>query len=256
METVDNTRSYRRFLPAKVCACIHRRARHAGRAGGHSKAAFQAPTAGNQQLYTILDITDPALKATLADLCDHQPFIAGAPLVLVFLADCRRWLQRLSRSGHRGCTQARGRRPDAGRGRYLHRSPECRGGGAKSLGIGSCYIGDVLENAEQMREALHLPQHVVPACMLVFGRPTEQQKRTPQARPVCRTPLSVRIPTRDRTHDELRADFTAKAAANGQHNYDFDQRRAGILQTQVRERLFPGNDEECRDLSGRVPKVN
>ena len=49
-------------------------------------AAFQAPTAGNQQLYTILDITDPALKATLADLCDHQPFIAGAPLVLVFLA--------------------------------------------------------------------------------------------------------------------------------------------------------------------------
>ena len=48
-------------------------------------AAFQAPTAGNQQLYTILDITDPALKATLADLCDHQPFIAAAPLVLVFL---------------------------------------------------------------------------------------------------------------------------------------------------------------------------
>ena len=29
-------------------------------------AAFQAPTAGNQQLYTILDITDPALKARLA----------------------------------------------------------------------------------------------------------------------------------------------------------------------------------------------
>ena len=46
------------------------------------QAAFQAPTAGNQQLYTILNITDPALKATLADLCDHQPFIAKAPLVL------------------------------------------------------------------------------------------------------------------------------------------------------------------------------
>ena len=57
------------------------------------QAAFQAPTAGNQQLYTILNITDPALKARLADLCDHQPFIAKAPLVLVFLADCRRWLQ-------------------------------------------------------------------------------------------------------------------------------------------------------------------
>ena len=36
------------------------------------EAAFQAPTAGNQQLYTILDITDPDLRRNLADLCDHQ----------------------------------------------------------------------------------------------------------------------------------------------------------------------------------------
>lgn len=71
-------------------------------------AAFQAPTAGNQQLYTILDITDPALKATLADLCDHQPFIAGAPLVLVFLADCPPLAQRLPRRGHHGRPQAPG----------------------------------------------------------------------------------------------------------------------------------------------------
>ena len=43
------------------------------------EAAAQAPSAGCQQLYTILDITDPALKAALADSCDHQPFIAKAP---------------------------------------------------------------------------------------------------------------------------------------------------------------------------------
>ena len=55
------------------------------------EAATQAPSAGCQQLYTILDITDPALKAALADSCDHQPFIAKAPLVLVFCADCRKW---------------------------------------------------------------------------------------------------------------------------------------------------------------------
>ena len=41
------------------------------------EAATQAPTAGCQQLYTILDITDPALKAALADSCDHQPFKIG-----------------------------------------------------------------------------------------------------------------------------------------------------------------------------------
>ena len=41
--------------------------------------ACQSPTAGNQQLYTILDVTDPTRKERLADLCDHQPFIATAP---------------------------------------------------------------------------------------------------------------------------------------------------------------------------------
>ena len=45
-------------------------------------AAIQAPTAGNMTLYTILDITDQALKDRLSVTCDHQPFIATAPLVL------------------------------------------------------------------------------------------------------------------------------------------------------------------------------
>lgn len=143
------------------------------------QAAFQAPTAGNQQLYTILNITDPALKASLADLCDHQPFIAKAPLVLVFLADCRRWLQAYKAAGIEDV-----RTPGVG-DLLLAMADTCIAAqnavvAAESLGIGSCYIGDVIENAEQMREALHLPEHVVPACMLVFGRPTDQQKARPK----------------------------------------------------------------------------
>lgn len=55
------------------------------------EAAMQAPSAGCQQLYTILDITDRKLKETLAETCDHQPFIAKAPMVLVFCADCKKW---------------------------------------------------------------------------------------------------------------------------------------------------------------------
>lgn len=95
------------------------------------QAAFQAPTAGNQQLYTILNITDPALKARLADLCDHQPFIAKAPLVLVFLADCRRWLQAYKAAGVEDVRTPGVGRPAAGHGRHLHRSAECCGGGGK-----------------------------------------------------------------------------------------------------------------------------
>lgn len=185
-------------------------------------AAFQAPTAGNQQLYTILDITDPALKATLADLCDHQPFIADAPLVLVFLADCRRWL-----NAYRAAGVQEVRKPGYG-DLMLSMADTCIAAqnavtAAESLGIGSCYIGDVIENAEAMREALQLPQYVVPACMLVLGRPTEQQQRRPKPARFAAEAVVCENTYKDRTPDELRTDFAARAAANGRTEYDFDK---------------------------------
>lgn len=57
------------------------------------EAALQAPTAGNMSLYTILDITDQNIQERLAVTCDNQPFIAEAPLVLIFCADYHRWYE-------------------------------------------------------------------------------------------------------------------------------------------------------------------
>ncbi|MCK8058608.1 MULTISPECIES: nitroreductase family protein [unclassified Fusibacter] len=137
-------------------------------------AAFQAPTAGNQMLYTILDITDQELKDRLAVTCDDQPFIAKAPLVLIFLADCRRWLDAYRHAG----LEAR----DPGAGDLLLACQDAVIAAqnavvaAESLGIGSCYIGDILENAEEHMAMLHLDEFVLPITMLVFGYPTEQQK--------------------------------------------------------------------------------
>lgn len=62
-------------------------------------AATQAPTAGNQQLYTIIDVTDKKLKEKLAETCDNQPFIAEADMVLVFVADCRKWYEGFQDAG-------------------------------------------------------------------------------------------------------------------------------------------------------------
>ena len=63
------------------------------------EAAVNAPSAGCQQLYTILDITDPALKEKLVHTCDEQPFIAEADLVLIFCADCRKWYEGFRDTG-------------------------------------------------------------------------------------------------------------------------------------------------------------
>ena len=47
---------------------------------------------------------------------------------------------------------------------------------AQSLGLGSCYIGDITENFEYHQRLLNLPQYVVPAAMLCIGYPTAQQQ--------------------------------------------------------------------------------
>ncbi len=62
-------------------------------------AAAMAPTAGNQQLYTIVRITDPALLEKLSESCDHQPFIARSKLTLLFCADCLKWYEAFRLAG-------------------------------------------------------------------------------------------------------------------------------------------------------------
>ncbi|MEG0778898.1 MAG: nitroreductase family protein [Oscillospiraceae bacterium] len=138
-------------------------------------AALQAPTAGNMTLYSIIDVTDPAVKERLAVLCDNQPFIAKAPMILVFLADQQKWFDSF-KIMYGDCV----RKPRTGD--YALAAADALIAAqnavvaAESLGLGSCYIGDVIENYEGVKELLALPQFVVPAALVCFGYPTEQQK--------------------------------------------------------------------------------
>ena len=138
------------------------------------EVAMQAPSAGCQQLYTILDITDQKLKEALAETCDHQPFIAKAPMVLVFCADCKKWYDAYIEAG---CEP---RKPGVGDLMLAVTDTVIAAQNAvtaaESLGLGSCYIGDIMENCEEQRKLLQLPDYVFPAAMLVFGWPTKQQK--------------------------------------------------------------------------------
>ena len=142
------------------------------------RAAVMAPTAGCQQLYTILDITDQRLKDALAESCDHQPFIATGKMVLIFCADFQKWYDGFAAAG---CEP---RKP--GLGDLMIALDDALIAAqnavtaAESLGIGSCYIGDIMERYEYHKELLHLPRYVFPAAMLVFGYPTQQQLDRPK----------------------------------------------------------------------------
>lgn len=184
-------------------------------------AAFQAPTAGNQMLYTILDITDGALKHTLADLCDHQPFIATAPVVLIFLADCRRWLDAYRAAGLTPRAPAMGDILLATADAVI--AAQNAVVAAESLGLGSCYIGDILENCEAVRAALRLPAEVVPAAMLVIGYPTGQQKARRKPERFDGRYIVFQNAYRTLSPEEHRAMYLGREARGGRPDTSFEQ---------------------------------
>lgn len=145
------------------------------------QAAFRAPTAGNMMLYSIIEVEDQVLKDRLAETCDHQPFIARAPWVLVFLADYQRWMDAFAytaapqRAAELGLPQ---RAPQEG-DLLLAMSDTIIAAqnavvAAESLGVGSCYIGDILEQYEVHRQLFNLPRYALPVCMLCFGYPKRE----------------------------------------------------------------------------------
>jgi FMN reductase (NADPH)/FMN reductase [NAD(P)H] len=146
------------------------------------KATLRAPTAGNMMLYSIVEVTDQKIKDKLAVTCDDQPFIASAPLVWLFLADYQRWFDYFVASDVEALCREKKvdmRKPEEG-DLFLACSDALIAAqnaaiAAESLGIGSCYIGDIMEQYETHRELFNLPQYTFPICMLCFGYPTQQQ---------------------------------------------------------------------------------
>lgn len=139
-------------------------------------AAMQAPTAGNQQMYTIIDVQDKKLQETLSKTCDNQPFINQSKMVLIFCADFQKWYDLFV------STNCNPRKPGVGDLLLATTDATIAAQNAvvatESLGIGSCYIGDILEQHDMHQQLLNLPQYVVPVCMLVFGYPaSEHYKR-------------------------------------------------------------------------------
>ncbi len=172
LETIEKRKSTRAFADTPITPEEKETILH---------AAFRAPTAGNMMLYTILEIEDQAIKDHLAVTCDNQPFIAKAPYVLLFLADYQRWMDVYTLSGVKErCAELglRYREPQAGDFLLAVTDAVIAAQNAviaaESLGIGSCYIGDITENYEDNRRLFSLPRYVFPAALLCFGRPNRE----------------------------------------------------------------------------------
>ena len=169
LKVIENRRSIRKYAATPLTAEEKQAILH---------ATLRAPTAGNMMLYSIIEVEDSALKERLAVTCDDQPFIATAPWVLLFVADYQRYFDFYAFSDVESVCKEKGITPrQPGDGDLLLASCDALIAAqtaviaAESLGIGSCYIGDILENAELHREMFNLPRYTLPITLLVFGRP-------------------------------------------------------------------------------------
>ncbi|MDC7244575.1 MAG: nitroreductase family protein [Sphaerochaetaceae bacterium] len=155
------------------------------------KATLRAPTAGNQLFYSIIDIKDRNIKEKLAVLCDNQPMIAKAPMVWLFVADVQKWenFYRLNGSVEKGKQRGIQERKVGAGELFLALDDALIAAqnaviAAESFGIGSCYIGDILENHEQIVSMFSLPKYAAVATLLVFGYPKSTQELAhPSIRP-------------------------------------------------------------------------
>lgn len=142
------------------------------------KATLRAPTAGNMMFYSVVEVIDQQKKDRLSVLCDNQPMIATAPLVWLFLSDARKWVNYYHEAGSvvRGAElNIPWRAPGAG-DLLLANSDALIAAqtavvAADSLGIGSCYIGDILEHHEEIVALFDLPQYTAVATLVIFGYP-------------------------------------------------------------------------------------
>lgn len=182
LELIDRRTSTRRFDTESEITDAQREA--------VLHAASRAPTAGAMMMYSIIDIRSQKTRDRLAVLCDNQPMIAKAPWALVFVVDYCKWIDLFE---HVGCLdrEDNGAGSDAaaharpGLGEFAIAAQDTVAAAqnaviaAEAVGLGTCYIGDIVENAEEVRELLDLPVHTVPLSMLILGVPAREWPVTP-----------------------------------------------------------------------------
>lgn len=134
-------------------------------------AAQRAPTDATAQMYSLLRISDPALRREISSHSGTNPHIETCAEFFLVLADVHR-LQKLV--AHRGGTWGHWPRTAA---HFAITDAVLAGSAlatmAESLGYGIVWIGGVLNGIREISQLCHLPLGVFPVAGLCVGVPDE-----------------------------------------------------------------------------------
>ncbi len=147
--------------------------------------ALSAPSKSDLQQADIVQVADPDLRNTIADLLPDQPWIRAAPVFLIFSGNNRR-LRQLSELREKTFANDHldafmNAAVDAG----IALATFVRA--AAAVGVGCCPISTVRNHAATVSQLLALPDWVFPVAGLCVGYPAAEGQISP------RLPLDVTV---------------------------------------------------------------
>lgn len=165
--------------------------------------AQAAATSSNVQATSVVRVRDASTRAKLAECAGGQPYVASAPVLLMFCADLARPAEACRIGGgefHPGMTE-----------HFMIATIDVALAAqnaviaAESLGMGICYIGGIRNKPQEVSDLLQLPEQVYPVFGLCLGFPDQ----APEVKP--RLPLSAVL------HEEV---YDASRNVEGIAEYD------------------------------------
>ncbi|MBN1354722.1 nitroreductase family protein [bacterium] len=136
------------------------------------KAGKHAATGGNLQPVSIIEIRDREIRKKLGEMC-WQNFMADAPVHLLFCIDLRR-LQRWAALNRAPFTATRSIRTFwiSFQDVIICAQNICTA--ADAIGLGSVYIGTIMEYLKDLKVMFELPEGVLPVVLLCLGYPVKK----------------------------------------------------------------------------------
>jgi FMN reductase [NAD(P)H] len=194
------------------------------------KAGVHAATGGNLQPYSIIKVEKLATRKKLAKLC-YQKFIADAPVNLLFCIDWHRLGQWAKlETAPFTATSAFRHFWISFQDTMITAQSICTA--ADAMGLGSVYIGTVMEFFPTLKRMLKLPKGVMPVVLLCLGYPKNKL--------ISRNKLGIDTVVHNEKYTELSDNKLLKV---------FNKKYTG-MKIEVNKERLKRIEKVCRDAAG------
>ena len=141
-------------------------------------SAFSAPAKSDLQQSCVVQVSDGPVHERIAALIPSMPWIADAPVLLVFCGDSRRIRRICELRGTAFANDHLDSFLNAAVDTGLVMAGFIRA--AQAAGLGCCPLSAVRDHAAEVGTMLGLPDYVFPVAGMVAGYPARERKITPR----------------------------------------------------------------------------